>query len=226
MLEEVRKLFGYTQEELADKIGITQNYYTQIETGASKSTPVIEKISKALKIKESFLTSQGEYVEYPFLSDFYIFFLTDKRIFQSYTFVIDYICSRSKFIDAIFFLRRAETRFSPFPPVIYLALRDDHDTVFLFKRRSKTRMPATASGGGPWQRKEIESKVFPFVDSFREKLHGLRSAYIYEGTILIPDELFKKVEDNEVSRDDIISYFPGSGYFEGSARAHSEVKKR
>lgn len=224
MLEQIRKLFGYTQDDLAKKIGISQNYYTQIETGSAKSAPVIAKISNELKIKESFLTSLGEYVEYPFLSDFYTFQLIEQRIVQSYKFLIEYICSKSKCIDIVFFLVRGGSYRTGLSPIFYIALKDDHGTLFLFKRRSKSFV--RYAGIQRRESKEIESRTFPLIDFFREELYKIPSTYVYEQTILTSDELFNKIENIEVSREDILPYFPDLAYFDLLYRAHKEIKSR
>jgi transcriptional regulator with XRE-family HTH domain len=214
MLEQVRKLFGYTQDELAKGIGISQNYYTQIETGKAKSAPVIGKLSRRLNIAASFLMSRGEYYEYPFLADLYFFNLTEQRIFQSYKFIIEYICSRSRYIDIVFFLlRKPPSEFLSRSPIFYIAIRDDHRTLFVFRRRSKMRRhaPGDARVGSTRTAKEEEIRVFPLVDLFREELHKL--PYIYENTFLMDDQLFDQFEKEEIARKRLLSFFPDAGYF-------------
>lgn len=39
MLAEIRRIFGLTQKELAEKVGLTQNYYTLVENQFVKSFP-------------------------------------------------------------------------------------------------------------------------------------------------------------------------------------------
>ena len=233
MLEHIRKLFGYTQEELASKIGVTQNYYTQIETGSSRSAPLISKISKELKIKESFLSSSGEYIDYPFLDNFYIFYLPERRIVQSYKFFLDYICSPSDYVDIVFFFTRpTHYRMPLFSSIIYIALRDDHDTVFLLKRPTRTMfstidkegmkaMSFSVSGRRIAKqgetvvrdaKQDIKTTFFSLVDIFREDLHKLQTTYVYEKTVRIGDDFIAAVDRGEIKRDNILPYFPTNEY--------------
>ncbi|MDH4163411.1 MAG: helix-turn-helix domain-containing protein [Nitrospirota bacterium] len=229
MLRIARKFFGYTQEELAEKIGTSQKYYTQIENGLSKSNPIISKLAGILNIKESFLGSSGEYIEYPFLSDFYTFCLTDKEIFELYKNISEYVCSPSEFIDIVFLLIRPSLiRVAPTLsgyPVIYFAIRDDRDTVFLFRRKIRTRRLAIANKPRN-DNKEIEIRSFARVDSFRVMLHSLPGTYILESTRMISDELHKQIEDGSVSRNDIVQLFPDAKYFQGQYLAHTKIRSR
>jgi DNA-binding XRE family transcriptional regulator len=53
-IQKIRKSIGFTQEELAEKIGISRAYMGFIEQGRySASLEVLEKIAKALRIKMS-----------------------------------------------------------------------------------------------------------------------------------------------------------------------------
>lgn len=228
MLEQMRKLHGYTQEQLAKEVGITQNYYTQLESGKARSERVILKLSEFLKIKESFLASSGEYYEYPFLSDFYKLFLTEQRIAQSYRFLIDYICSKSKYIDAVFF-RRPKIGFPVTSQIICLALLDDRQTLFFFQRRAKR---FSLKRDHPSLRAETNASndeqvmPFPLIDLFREELYKLSPTYIYERTVLIDDDLSKKIEDGTVERDDLMTYFRNKDYFKGLYESHLASRKR
>lgn len=51
-LEDYRKRAALTQEQVAEKVGTTQSYYSQIESGLRKpSIRMAEKIAQALGIK-------------------------------------------------------------------------------------------------------------------------------------------------------------------------------
>lgn len=53
-VQKIRKLRGLTQEQLAEKVGISRAYMGYIEQGRySASLEVIEKVAKALKVKIS-----------------------------------------------------------------------------------------------------------------------------------------------------------------------------
>ena len=53
-LKNFRKEIGYTQEELAEKVGVHATYIGKIEGGKSNpSTVMLFKLSRALKIKLS-----------------------------------------------------------------------------------------------------------------------------------------------------------------------------
>ena len=53
-VQRVRKNAGLTQEELAEKVGISRAYMGYIERGRySASLEVIEKVARALKVKMS-----------------------------------------------------------------------------------------------------------------------------------------------------------------------------
>ncbi|MDA8090452.1 MAG: helix-turn-helix transcriptional regulator [Nitrospiraceae bacterium] len=202
MLTQIRKLFGYTQAELAKKVGVTQNYYTQIENGLSKSAPLIGKISNEIKIKESFLLGHGKH-EYPFLSDFYIF--NPSPSFENSDFVLKYICAPSDFIDVVFLSDLSTRRVV----ITCLAMRDDHDTVFLFKRQ--VNVPG--------------SRIYLFSDNFRDELHYLVPSLVYETTRRIPDKFMQIIENGTVERNDVIELFPGVEYFEEMYKAHKVLKK-
>lgn len=53
-IQRIRKKTGMTQEDVAEKIGISRAYMGYIEQGRySASLEVIEKVAKALKVKVS-----------------------------------------------------------------------------------------------------------------------------------------------------------------------------
>lgn len=50
-LQAARKLKGLTQQEVADRVGISRTYYSQIENGdRDPATTVITNIAKALDV--------------------------------------------------------------------------------------------------------------------------------------------------------------------------------
>jgi len=55
MLKKARKELGLTQAQVADKIGISSNYYSMIERGERENpgSRVIRGIAKVLKLKAS-----------------------------------------------------------------------------------------------------------------------------------------------------------------------------
>lgn len=229
MLEQIRKLYGHTQAELAGKIGISQNFFTQIESGASKSAPSIAKLSEVLQIKQSLLLSQGEYLEYPFLADFYVFNLMDYGLIQSYKFIADLICSKSAFIDVIFFLATPILPATKMRPanlslIRHILLRDDRNTIFLFKRHFKTRGFTIA--GGRRENREIEVTNFTMVDSLRKILHSLREIKVHEMTITEPEGFHEKIVSGEVKREDVLPFFPDADYFHKQYEAHKTIKGR
>jgi len=51
-IQKIRQAKDITQEELAEKIGVTQTWITYIETGRNKpNLKMLEKIAKALGVK-------------------------------------------------------------------------------------------------------------------------------------------------------------------------------
>ena len=53
-IQKIRKTTGLTQEELAEKVGISRAYMGYIEQGRySASLEVIEKVARVLKVKMS-----------------------------------------------------------------------------------------------------------------------------------------------------------------------------
>lgn len=54
-LKKARKSLGLTQTEVAEKVGISSNYYSMIERGTRKNpgSDVMTKIAKVLKLKSS-----------------------------------------------------------------------------------------------------------------------------------------------------------------------------
>ena len=57
-LKKYREKNNLTQEEMAAKIGTSQAYYSQIESGIlSPGFTLVKKLAKALEIEESFIRS-------------------------------------------------------------------------------------------------------------------------------------------------------------------------
>ena len=50
LLIERRKLLGYSQQDVADKVGIDRSYYSKIESGLAPSVRVAQKFGEALGI--------------------------------------------------------------------------------------------------------------------------------------------------------------------------------
>ena len=50
LLVERRKLLGYSQQNVADKVGIDRSYYTKIESGLVPSVKVAKSIGEHLGI--------------------------------------------------------------------------------------------------------------------------------------------------------------------------------
>lgn len=50
ILIERRKLLGYSQQDVADKVGIDRSYYSKIETGLAPSVKVAKSIGNHLGI--------------------------------------------------------------------------------------------------------------------------------------------------------------------------------
>ncbi len=245
MLKTARLFYGYTQEELAQKIGKSQRYYTQIENGPSKSAPLIKKLSSILQMKESYLGSSAEYIEYPFVADFYLFCLTEKELYDLYRKIVEDICSKSEFVDVLFLLVRPSLigvmpRLGGYP-VIYVAIRDDRDTIFLFRRKLKTRRYALATSGRSSEiaedavnmdgskklsSRQVEVKTFFRSDTFRDMLQSIKGTYVCEMTRMVTEDLYRRIEEGSVTREDIVKLFPSVDYFESMYRAHTKIKNR
>jgi transcriptional regulator with XRE-family HTH domain len=222
MLEEIRRLFGLTQEQLASRIFVKQSQITQIESGTSKSAPLIKKISRELGIKESLLTSSGKYEEYPFLKDFYIFSLNEKKLGRSYDFIIKYFCSESSYIDVIFFGKKIVPILNS--AIVSMALRDDRDTIFLFKRRVK--IPDFSSQAKVMGAKQRESIILPALDYFRTELHELQETAVFEKTVRISEELHIQIQNDNVRKKDISVYFPSTESLIHLGEVHRKIKPR
>ncbi|MGO9379975.1 MAG: helix-turn-helix domain-containing protein [Dissulfurispiraceae bacterium] len=225
MLEQIRKLFGYTQRELAGQVGIDQRYYTQIETKKSKSAKVIKSLSDKLQIKESYLTFGGD--EYPFMSDFYVFSLSDSFILSHLFAIETLIIRRSAVVDVVFFIAVGQEYGQPYNKtghqVVYIALKDDQNTVFLLKRPKSTmhtrmvRIPLS-------ENKEITIHTFPAIIPFLVRLHSLPDTIVNDRAKIVSWELCEKIEVNRVVRDDILEFFPDNSFFRRQLKLHLGIK--
>lgn len=57
-LKEKREQFGYTQQQLAEKLGLSQQYYSLIETGNRQqelNLPLVLKLSELFNISMDFI---------------------------------------------------------------------------------------------------------------------------------------------------------------------------
>ncbi len=208
MLSEVRKLLGLTQRQLAEKVATTQNYYAVIESNPSRSSPVMRKVAAALKMTEQFL-ALGDNSRYPFRGDFYVFYLDEKRPFSGYSFLNTYICKESAFIDIVFFLRIPPIA-AVSPEIVCFAIKDDHDTIFLLTGKTG-RNPVGYN---------IEY-VVPRVDFFRKDLYK-SDILVYERTFVASDELYGKLRNKTIGREDVIGFFPNKKYFQRLYEAHKK----
>lgn len=60
ILKERRRLLKYSQQEVADKVGIERSYYTKIENGLSPSVKVAQRIGEVLGVDWTiFFTNYG-----------------------------------------------------------------------------------------------------------------------------------------------------------------------
>lgn len=229
MLSEIRKLFDFTQGELAERIGITQNYYAVIESNPGKSAPAMKKLSAELKITEEFL-ALGDRSKYPFLSDFYFFYLDEHRTFSGYDFLNTKICTESSFVDIVFFIKMRSLptlKFSAPMRIVSFAMRDDRDTVFLVTCKAKRRHFHIAGRNNPKSKKIDNEEVkfiylVPFVDLLRKDLYKNDKWLVSERTVLMPDELYNKLEKGVIKRKDIIDFFPDNNHFKRLYEAHTK----
>lgn len=61
-IRKVRKAHGLSQEELAEKVGISTTHMSHIETGNTKlSLPVFVELAEALGIRTDEMLSDGEF---------------------------------------------------------------------------------------------------------------------------------------------------------------------
>jgi DNA-binding XRE family transcriptional regulator len=203
MLKIMRLLYGYTQAELAARIGKKQNYYTQIESGKVQFSRYIAKLADILKVREAFLTSQSEYPDYPFTSNFYIFCLCHTNMARFFYSIADLVCSHSSKIDAVFMnVSPLEMKFKS-APVQYVVLRDIHDTIFLIKKPARRKTSQVDIHRG----KDVlmENDYIPNPDIFRIILHS--RSVVHEKTIITPHELEDKIRRGTATRNDFVQLF-------------------
>ena len=61
-IRKIRKAHGLSQEELAEKVGISTTHMSHIETGNTKlSLPVFVELAEALDIRTDEMLSDGEF---------------------------------------------------------------------------------------------------------------------------------------------------------------------
>ncbi|MGO9613056.1 MAG: helix-turn-helix domain-containing protein [Dissulfurispiraceae bacterium] len=229
MIAEVRKLLGFTQNDLAEQVGVTQNYYAVIESNPTKSAPLMQKLSKQLKISEQFLAF-GDRSRYPFLAKFYTFYLDHLKPFSGYDFLNTNICRESSFVDLVFFLNRS-TRYSQDFSIICFAMRDEHDTIFLVT--SKGRRPYFKIAGDMKRSKMKTEETelanigysIPRINLFKKDLYKHDSLLVYEKTVIAPDPLYSNLANGKVSRKDVAGFFPDKNYFKLLYEAHKDVGK-
>lgn len=207
MLKEIRTLFGYTQSQIAEKAGITQNYYTLVETGKYKQPPALSKIANALNLKRNFLIF-GNLIEYPFTSDFYIFTINkahahyDPRL----DFLLKFIIAPAKYVDILIL----EWTVNVYPgSESCLAVRDDHGTIFLVRR---TIQMATVDMSGKKEKLNLYDNI---IDLIEYKQSGFYEAnnYLYVKIVNIPIGMVPKIKDGTISKEDIITFFPSIDFF-------------
>ena len=59
ILVERRNLLGYSQQDVADKVGIDRSYYSKIESGLAPSVKVAQSIGEILGIDWTIFFSQS-----------------------------------------------------------------------------------------------------------------------------------------------------------------------
>jgi transcriptional regulator with XRE-family HTH domain len=227
MLAEVRKLLGFTQKDLAKLVGVTQNYYAVIESNPTKSAPLMQKLSKELKMREQFLAF-GDRSSYPFLGDFYTFYLDHFKPYAGYDFLTTNISMGSSFVDVVFFLNRSEW-YSRFVSIICFAMRDEHGTIFLvtskwkrpyFKKDGVRERPSTKKGAI-----ELTNMGYfiPHADLFRHDLYKNDRLLVYEKTVIAPDSLYFNLAKGKVSKEEVAGFFPDKNHFKQLLEAHKEI---
>ena len=63
-IETARKLAGFEQEDLAEKVGLTQQAISRIESGLTKNPRNLTAIAKALNVSVNFLlTGESDFID-------------------------------------------------------------------------------------------------------------------------------------------------------------------
>ncbi len=69
-IKEKRKTYGYTQEEMAEQVGLSYSYYTKIENGCqTPSLDTLIKIASTLQISMDKLVFDNPRAIHPFSPD-------------------------------------------------------------------------------------------------------------------------------------------------------------
>lgn len=59
ILTERRKLLGYSQQDVAEKVGIDRSYYSKIESGLAPSVRVAQRLGETLGIDWTIFFNQN-----------------------------------------------------------------------------------------------------------------------------------------------------------------------
>ncbi|MBI1767113.1 MAG: helix-turn-helix transcriptional regulator [Bacteroidetes bacterium] len=224
--EAIRKLFGYTQAELAKMIGTTQNYLTLIETGKGKSTPVIKKVAKLLQINPAFLSESSDAPgKLIFLGDFYVFALKSND-FQPYIFLLKCHSGYSRFIEVVYIFSdgplSTKPRSSSYPrPLEGVGVKDDRGTIFFFKGQDGRKLDTVILNMTPPSHGPIRG-----FGRSRFSSQPVFAPDMIERRIKAPAELSNKIHDGTTTRSDISKLFFSPDYFKKLAEWHSNVACR
>lgn len=214
MLRQIRELLGYTQSSLAEKAGITQNYYTLIETGKYPSPPALTKISKIFKVRESFLAF-GDITEYPFTDNFYLFNISSPRFTMEFDFLLKYIFAPSKYIDILVLIWPPDRRIRP-DRLGYescIVVRNDHNTFFLVRRLNP--LPKIGVRGT----NETYDDIRTITGIYGSALYETNN-YVYQRAINVSPATVQKIKENSIVREDIAPLFPSFDFFKQLYEAH------
>lgn len=225
--EATRKLFGYTQRELAQKIGKTQNYLTLIETGRAKSAPVISQISQLLQVNAAFLSgdlpAHGDPI---FLDDYYVFTLkTD--YFQPYIFLLKCLSAYSSFIEVVYVFSdvpiSANKRSGTYPrPLEGVGIKDDRGTIFFFRGQNGRKLDTLILNLTP----PSQSPIIDFGGNRFFSPLVIVSSNMIERRIKASAELCKQILEGSTTRSDISKIFFRIEYWKKLAGLHSKLELR
>lgn len=221
VLKDIRTLLGFTQELFAKEICVAFSYYRLIESKGEASKAILDNIEKKLGISTLFLTKGGDVS--PFTNDFYLFCLYDE--IGGYNLLIDYIYSRSDVIDVVFLLKDEPTVMEC--PTVAIALKAVCGRIFLVKKgvtsRATIRIPADERGH-PYK-KDDKSETFRFIEYFRDQLHRHRVKPVHDRVERIKEDLFAKIANNKVERNDLERFFLDVEYFNKQLVQHREIEQ-